>query len=129
MPIVQEYLEIGGVVVKWPPSADVLKVEPLYASSEVTLLSGRVVLQRSPLGGYRLTINGTDNFVVSQQVKDLVEGAHAGGAALHVVETLSNPQQRTVWPSCIVTACDFKEVAGSGRTLFNFSNITFLTGA
>lgn len=121
MPL-EPQLIIGGHQAQWPPPAESVRVEPLYASSEVIYLSGRVGLTRGPLGGHRVTLSPADTFVVGAEIQAAVMDAWASGTPLHLV----TPDGQA-WPACQVTTADFKQVPGSDPALYTYS-ITFLAG-
>lgn len=126
MPL-DEYLEIGGQVWEHLPPGASVQFKPLYSSSLVEHLNGRVGLYRSPLGGHEVTIEPGENYVVPLAVKLALEAAHAGGTPVHLVETYQDPGVRQVWPACLLTRAEFAEAPGTDRELFTY-RLTLLTG-
>ena len=122
-----EELEIAGIPWEWLPPGDAVTAKPLYASEQVFLLSGASVNFRGALGGWEFNISPGDTYVVPLATKLLLEAACAAGTPVHLLETYSNPQVRSVWPACTLTRAEFREVSGSERTLYTYA-LTLTTG-
>ena len=121
-----EYLAIQGLSLRdglgSVPPGEAIDIERLWATEEVTLLSGkrREYAAESP-AGFLVTVAPDEGIAFSLDIKRAVEAAYWARQPITIEETLSDPGTLRTWTGLLAEKPTFREVPGSERQFYRFA--------